>query len=369
MTGEDCVYFKQESYTNANGVICGKGGCMYASIFPVSNTVAYTAFARFKIDSFQNPTNCRAQVLGTGYDWTNSRGMSLSLQGSNPENLYINLSGGKTNFAIKDPQSGEVKNRLAQGKWIDIAVVVSNNYGQVYACIEGGDFQNLGRHFFGSGGEGEPATRSGMYLGQSSGRSATSWSSADDDKSYFRGWVHQAAVWPCALSEKDVKAVFGFPSPDIVRIGVENGSAAEFYGSGAASYTYPANADFRDAPSVIPAGGSLALAFNVPQGEVKNVLLKVAATSVSSRATFSVTVNGEKAYYFVKGGAIDSLSVDAGSSSEFGIHSSYLHAGANTVTIARVDNGAGAVELDALSIGNGGHRILVRRLGFTLIYK
>ncbi|MBQ6328954.1 MAG: hypothetical protein IJI35_08075, partial [Kiritimatiellae bacterium] len=121
LPGEDCMYFRQESYTNANGVIYGKGGCMYASIFPISNTVAYTAFARFKIDSFQNPTNCRAQVFGTGYEWTNSRGMCLTLQGTNPENLYVYLSGGKTNFAITDPQSGEAKNRLAQGKWIDIA--------------------------------------------------------------------------------------------------------------------------------------------------------------------------------------------------------------------------------------------------------
>ncbi len=369
LTGEDCVYFKQESYTNENGVIYGKGGCMSASIFPVSNAVAYTTFARFKVDSFQNPTNCMAWVFGTGYDYSNSRGMRLGLRGTDPENLCIYFSGGKTGFTITDPQSGEAKNRLAQGKWIDLAVVVSNNYGYVYACIEGGDFQNFGGKDFSSGGEGAPAASGEMYIGYSGGRSTTTWSSSDEDKWYFRGWVHQAAVWPYALSENDVKAVFGFPSPDIVRIGVENGSAAEFYGSGAASYTYPANADFRDAPSVIPAGGSLALAFNVPPGEVKNVLLKVAATSVSSRATFSVTVNGEKAHYFVEGGEIDSLSVDSGSSSEFGIHSSYLHAGANTVTIARVDNGAGAVELDALSIGNGGHRILVRRLGFTLIVR
>ena len=341
---------------------------MYASIFPVSNTVAYTAFARFKIDSFQNPTNCKAQVLGTGYDWTNSRGMSLSLQGSNPENLYIYLSGGRTNFAIKDPQSGEVKNRLAQGKWIDLAVVVSNNYGYVYACVEGGDFQNLGRHFFGSGGTGTPSTWSGMYLGQSSGRSATSWSSADDDKSYFRGWVHQAAVWPCALSEKDVKAVFGFPSPDIVRIGVENGSAAEFYGSAAATYTYPANADFRDAPSVIPAGGSLTLTFDLPSTEVKNQLLKIAAAPESVAATFSVGINGRNVVsYDGENAPVTSFSVAPGSSASFGVLAEYLRSGENTLTITRTDSNPGAVAIDALSFGNGGGKVRIGKSGLMLI--
>lgn len=368
LPGENCMYFRQESYTNANGVIYGKGGCMYASIFPISNAVAYTAFARFKIDSFQNPTNCRALVFGTGYDWTGSRGMGLTLQGTDPENLYVYLSGGRTNFSITDPQSGETKNRLAQGKWIDIAVVVSNNYGQVYACAEGGDFQNLGRHYFGSGGAGAPSTWSGMYIGHSSGRSATSWSSSGDDTGYFRGWVHQAAVWPCALSEDEVKAVFGFPSPDVVRIGVENGSAAEFYGSGAASYTYPANADFRDAPSVIAAGGSLTVTFDLPATEVKNQLLKIAASPESVAAAFTVAINGRNVVsYDDNNREVTEFSVIPGASASFGVLAEYLRNGVNTMTITRTDSNAGSFSVDALSFGNGGGRVRIGRLGLMLI--
>ena len=370
LTDEKCIYFKQESYTNANGVIYGKGGFMYTPIFPVSNTVEYAAFVRFKVDSFQNPTNCRAQVLGTDYDWTARRGMGLSLLGSDPENLYIRLSGGRTGIEITDPQGGEAKNRLSQGKWIDLAVVVSNNYGQVYACVEGGDFQNLGCHFFGNGGMGAPSTSSKMYIGHPSGRSATSWSSDDQDTSYFRGWVHQVAVWPHALSEKDVRAVFGFPSPDIVRIGVENGSAAEFYGSAASSYAYPANADFRDAPSVIPAGGSLTVAFSLAASDLKNQLLKIAAAPESVAATFTVGINGRNVVSYDDNNApVTSFSVAPGCSSSFGVLAEYLRSGENTLTITRTDSNSGAFAVDALSFGNGGHRILVRRLGFTLIYK
>ena len=366
LNGEDCLYFKQESYTNANGVIYGKGGCMYTPIFPVSNTVEYAAFVRFKIDSFQNPTNCRARVFGTGYDWTGSRGMCLTLQGTDPENLYVYLSGGRTNFSITDPQSGEAKNRLAQGKWIDIAVVVSNNYGRVYACAEGGDFQNLGRHYFGSGGAGAPGTGSGMYIGHSSGRSATSWSSSGDDTGYFRGWVHQAAVWPCALSEDEVKAVFGFPSPEVARIGVKNGSAAEFYGSGATAYTYPANADFRDAPSVIAAGGSLTLSFDLAAKDMRSQLLKIASTAESSAATFAVTVNGNRITNFTEQYApFNMFTVAPGGSTVVGVLSRYLRTGANTVTVTRIDDVADTFEIDALSFGNSGN-VRVRGSGFQI---
>ena len=369
LPGEDCMYFRQESYTNASGVIYGKGGCMYASIFPISNAVAYTAFVRFKIDSFQNPTNCRAQVFGTGYDWTDSRGMCLTLRGTNPENLYVYLCGGRTNFAITDSQIGEAKNRLAQGKWIDIAVVVSNNYGHVYACVEGGDFQNLGLHYFGSGGMGTPSTWSGMYIGQSSGRSATSWSSSNDDTGYFRGWVHQAAIWPCALSEKDVKAVFGFPSPEVARIGVANGSAAEFYGSGATAYTYPANADFRNAPNVIAADGSVTYTFNLAAQDVRSQLLKITSTAESSAATFAVTVNGNRITNYTEQYApFNEFSVTPGGSTIIGVLSRYLRTGANMVTITRTDSVAGSFELDALSFGNG-DGMPVRGSGFSLVIR
>ena len=342
---------------------------MYTSIFPVSNMVAHTAFLRFKLDSFQNPTNCIAVLYGTGYNWTDSLGVGLSLRGNNPENLYIYLSGGKTNIPITDTQSGEAKNRIAQGKWIDLAVVVSNDYGHVYACVEGGDFLDLGNHFFGNGGAGTPARWSGMYIGQSSGRSATSWSSDVNDTSYFRGWVHQAAVWPYALSEKDVKAVFGFPSPDVVRIGVENGSSAEFYGSSAASYTYPANADFRDAPSVIPAGGNLTLTFNLAAGDVRSQLLKIASTDASAAATFAVSVNGRRITNFTEQYApITEFAVAPGGSVVVGVLSRYLHAGANTVTITRIDSDTGAFEIDALLFGNGDN-VRVRGSGYSLSFR
>lgn len=367
---EKCIYFAQPSYTNQNGVIYGKGGCMYTSVFPVSNTVGYAVFTRFKIDSFQNPTNCAATVLGLGYDWTNSRGMGLTLLGTDPDNLALRVSGGRTNVSITDTRNGEPENRLAQGKWIDLAAVVSNNYCYVYVHVEGGDFQNLGRHYFGSGGAGAPGTWSGLYLGHSSGRSATTWSREDSDKSYFRGWIHEAAVWPHPLSEKDVKAVFGFPKPDVFHIGVENGSSAEFAGYAGGVYAYPQNADFRTAPCVVGEEGELTIEFDLEPEDVRNQILRIAATPVSDDAVFVVSVNGVQIVNYTESYVpFREFTVPSGGFAEIGVLSRFLHAGRNTLTVSRVDSADAAFEIDAISFGNRGERVYVRHSGFSIVVR
>jgi hypothetical protein len=359
---EDCVYFKQETRTE-NGSLQGKYGCMYTSIFPVTNKLAHTSFIRFKIDSFQDPANLVARIYGTGYDWGKGRGMAFFVRGDDPENLYIILGLGHTTLNIKDTLDGEAKNRIAQGKWIDLAVVVKDAVAHVYVCVEGGDFQDLGTHNGGAPASAEPGESSSMYIGTYSGANSTSWTTSQLEQ--FRGWVHQAAVWPYALSESEVRAVFGFPSPEIARIGVENGSSAEFAGSGAAAYTYPANADFRDAPSMIAADGSLTLVFDLADRDVRGQLLKLAATANSAPATFAVSVNGSRiTNYTEQYEPFNEFSVAPGETMVVGVQSRYLRAGSNTVTLTRIDAGAGAVELDALSFGNG-DGVHVRSSGFT----
>ena len=366
----NCVYFAQPSYTNDSGVIYGKGGCLSASVFPVSNTVGYAVFTRFKIDSFQNPTNCAAMVLGLGYDWTNSRGMGLTLLGADPDNLSLRVSGGRTNVSITDTLDGEPENRLAQGKWIDLAVVVSNSYCHVYVHVEGGGFQNLGRHYFGSGGAGTPGTSSGLHLGHTSGRSATGWSKDDNDKSYFRGWIHEAAVWPHPLSEKDVKAVFGFPKPDVFRIGVENGSSAEFAGNAGEVYAYPQNADFRAAPCVVGPEGGLTIEFDLEPEDVRNQILRIASTPVSDDSVFAVSVNGVQIVNYTESYVpFREFTVPSGGFAEIGVLSRFLRTGRNTLMVSRVDSADAAFEVDAISFGNRGERVYVRHSGYSIIVR
>ena len=359
---EDCIYFKQETRTE-NGSLQGKYGCMYTSIFPVTNKLAHTSFIRFKIDSFQDPANLIARIYGTGYDWGKGRGMAFFVRGDDPENLYLSLGLGQTTLNIKDTLDGEEKNRIAQGKWIDLAVVVKDAVAHVYVCVEGGDFQDLGTHDGGASASGDPSSSSSMFIGTYSGANSTSWTTSQLEQ--FRGWVHQAAVWPYALSEREVRAVFGFPSPEIARIGVENGSSAEFAGSGATTYVYPANADFRNAPSIIAADGSLTLVFDLSDRDVRGQLIKLASTANSAPATFAVSVNGNRiTNYTEQYEPFNEFFVAPGGSMVVGVQSRHLRTGSNTVTLTRIDADAGAVELDALSFGNG-DGVHVRSSGFT----
>ena len=331
-------------------------------MFPATNSLAHTTFVRFKIDSFQNPTNCVAQVFTSDYDWTIGRGIAVRLAGTDPDNLYIVLDGNQARYNLTETQGGEAKNRLAKGKWIDMAVVVSNNYGYVYTCVDGGDFTYVGSRYFGNGGA--PSAVGNFYLGADR-TSTTSFSS--DRTGYFRGWVHQAALWPYALSENDVKAVFGFPSPDVFRVGVENGSSAEFYGSSATSYLYPENADFRDAPVFVAAGSCLTISFNLTADEVKNQLLRIAAAHGSASASFSVEVNGREAVsYDDRNAPVHVMSVAPGGSATFGVLSNYFRSGSNTLTITRTDSGIGVFEIDSLSLGSRGRRVRVGRPGVML---
>ena len=365
LAGEKCIYFNQASQTNANGVIQGKGGFARTSIFPITNSVNYTAFVRFKIDAFQNPTNCVAEVFNVDYDWTVGRGISVRLTGSEPDNLSITLDGNKGRYYFTETQSGEVRNRLAKGKWIDMAVVVSNNYGYVYTCVEGGEFSYLGSRSFGNCGGTSATGRFDLGADRNASETFSStWTT------FFRGWVHQAAIWQYALSADDVKAIFGFPRPDVMRIGVENGSTAEFRGSAASSYTYPANADFRDAPDVVAAGGSLTVTFDLDASEVKNQLLRIASTGESPDVALAVYVNGERIVNYTEAYApVNEFAVDSGNFVEVGVKSRFLRQGSNTVTLTRLDSESDAWEIDSISLGNRGGHVRVRGSGIAVSFK
>ena len=126
---------------------------------------------------------------------------------------------------------------------------------------------------------------------------------------------------------------------------------------------------FRDAPSVIPAGGSLTLTFDLAAGDIRNQLLKIASAADSASATFAVNVNGRRIInYTERYVPFNEFAVAPGGAVVVGVLSRYLHAGANTVTITRVDSGADAFEIDALSFGNG-DKVPVRGSGISLSFR
>ena len=112
----------------------------------------------------------------------------------------------------------------------------------------------------------------------------------------------------------------------------------------------------------------MTVTFDLPATEVKNQLLKIAASPESVAAAFTVAINGRNVVsYDDNNREVTEFSVIPGASASFGVLAEYLRNGVNTMTITRTDSNAGSFSVDALSFGNGGGRVRIGRLGLMLI--
>ena len=135
----------------------------------------------------------------------------------------------------------------------------------------------------------------------------------------FRGSIQSFASWQRALSVDEVRQVFAWPRPDLVRLGTSNDSAKEFEG-GAAPTTISFNVAAKDA--------------GLPQ------ILRVSATSTSAAGSFDVAVNGAAAGW---------ISVSPGKTATLNVRKNLTVAGANIVTLTRTS--ADPVSIDAIALG------------------
>ena len=338
----------------------GHWGGLSRPIFAVSNQVGYSAVARIRLDNYMHPSQERAQVMGTGYDWSNSRGCCLSLTGD-PANMAIYVSIGRSNYMLNGTQEGDERNRLAQGKWIDLGYVVSNGYVHVFSCVEGGEIVEQVQNG-GTGALGTPAASSYCHLGSTSGGGAAG-SGKIEDLNGFNGLFHHFALWNRPLSAEEMALAMKWPKPDVFHIGTVNGSAQEFLGA-EQPFEVPANGAFRTASVTIVPGGVYEIRFPYDAEQKMNQRLVVATTGDSCDASFRIELNGERVVNYAQEdrSEIKFLTVAGGGWSEFGIRGSLLQS-ENVLRLTRVDDNAGPVFLDAISLGNLGKHVRVVRCG------
>ena len=333
-------------------------GGIHRMIFAVTNATGYSVLARIRLENYMHSAaNKSAQVLGAGYDWNNSRGLTLTLNGE-PDNMYLAVSAGKTQLNFTDTQTGDVKNRLAQGKWIDIGCTLSNGWVRVYTCVEGGEVvEQLGNG--GGGALGEPGQSSKLCVGSVSGGGANGGKAASDF-SGFNGYFHQVAVWPRRLSSKEMALAMKWPEPDVFHVGTVNGSAQEFLGPDQ-PFVVPKNGEFRTATTCLEPGGTYEVRFTCDAAKQRNQRLVLATTASSCDAQFKVELNGEQIVNYAQAdrSEIKFLTVPAGGWSEFGIRREKIRVGENVLKLTRVDDHAEAAVLDAVSLGNQGENVRV----------
>ena len=368
LADEPCLRVVAEAVGSADRPQSVWGG-IHRKIFAVTNATGYSALARIRLENYMHAaSNKVAQVFGTGYDWTNSRGMALALKGE-PDNMFLTAYAGRTALEFKATQTGDAKNRLMQGKWIDVGYTVSNGWVRVYTCVEGGDVVEQLKNG-GGGALGATGASSYLYIGSTNGSGANG-SYAASDFCGFNGYFHHVAVWPRQLSSEEMALAMKWPEPDVFHVGTVNGSAQEFLGPDQ-PFVVPENGEFRSATACLAPGESYELRFSCDAAKLRNQRLVLATTAGSCDAQFKVELNGEQIVNYAQAdrSEIKFLTVPAGGWSEFGIRREKIIVGENVLRLTRVDDHADVAILDAVSLGNQGENVKVlSNAGLAILVK
>lgn len=168
-------------------------------------------------------------------------------------------------------------------------------------------------------------------------------SSTGQSDSCFNGSLAQLAIWNRDLDDDEILSAFGHPRPSLWRVGVDNGTTAEFGGArtGSATTVNVANR-WLDVPAAISSADAWTFKFDVASWEKDlGQVFSLATTPDSASGTFSLSLNGkscgeesvvpgEKARWFVRKGLVS---------------------GANEFVLTRTDSGANAVKPDSFALG------------------
>lgn len=360
------TYFRQPTWLRDDGTPVGHYGGIVQDIFPITNSADYAAFVRVKVDpslpeDVGSGETRTVGLFGLGFEWSNKRGLSFRLTGTDRTNFAVSVCRGTTTEPLLvATQDGDPSDRLSVGKWMDVGVSVSNGWLRVYTCVEGGTgVIEQGPLSLSSGASGAPAASSAFFIGTGSGGAA--WSQyasaplhgAGEAIGNLRGWLHEAAVWARSLSKDEMAKAFAYPNPDLVRLGASDGSAGEFDGS-----------QFGGAPALIAAGSDLAMGVDVSAAQkAKNQRIRLVTPAGSGADyAFSFVLNGSVVTNWSREGTATSVFA----ADELGIvtadvHRDCLVEGRNTLVLMRADADPADFVIDAFSFGNGGKSFPVHR--------
>ena len=164
----------------------------------------------------------------------------------------------------------------------------------------------------------------------------------------YRGSIHQLAVWNRAMSFEEMKRALAYPRGDVLRVGVQDGTANEFRGGG----QYGDDDREWTLPTAYAAGTSATMTFNADRkGECEMFqLVRWWGAVDSATGEMALTINGKN---------LGSRPVAPGRKATWLVKPGVLVDGTNTMSVTRVDAGTSPVKLDALALGGSwqiGHK-------------
>ncbi len=353
-----CIRFKQELHLvdNGDGSITTNAWPNQLDL-PVGNLITgeqYACVIRLRRDGSFIP-NRTEDLLALGYN--NPIGWLLRFTGSDTSGTrYITVY-------VKDSATWEIGDTsmvVATNEWMDIGMSVSklaNGKTKVRLALARAGTPVMFNSFTAPVSQSfnsytSSNARAAWRLGAQT-RSANSqlqWTSLTNGtyrySAYpFRGSVQQLAYWNRPLSDDELYEAFGMPRPNLMQVGVGNGGSDEF-GAARTGVTQAFNASaqtLRDRTSVLAPDDEWTVNFTVNAQEAGMAqFLTFASTTNSSSCLVRAAVNGTP---------LGSKIVPAGGASSWFVPGSAMQAGANVVTLKRVDAGAGAVQMDYVKLG------------------
>ena len=309
---------------------------------PIDVNGAFTAFFRFKMDSFVKQGNGYNYLANFGFDSDRKNGLLLYLAGTEDKLAPTLAFGG-----LDERRAFSFDNGLETNKWVDLALAVGDGTVTIYACAEGGCVAKISKDI--PAGLGTDAVLTQLTIG---GRYATTepkeWSVANWGN--FRGSIAEFATWSRCLTDVEVLEAFGAPRPDLWRLGTPNGTSVEFAGEESTATTVDTDDDFRDVPRRLTADASaLTVNFAVSETDAGHPqVLRVVPTPDSGAGRIALSVNGT---------AVGTADFAPGTPAVIHVAGDLLAEGANALTITRTSGGN--LEFDSIAFGGSvqiGHR-------------
>ena len=168
----------------------------------------------------------------------------------------------------------------------------------------------------------------------------------DNSLKCFRGSIAQVAAWRRSLSTEEVYRALGWPNTDRWRVGVQDGQAGpDFEG------TRPADGFDVDGTAWPLKDGLAArqsVTFKFPLENLYETalpqFLRWKSVEGSAKGRLQLAVNGK---------TLQALPASSGKWTTFFVPTNVLRAATNTLTVTRIDSGAGAIVPDTVAFGGG----------------
>ena len=328
-------------------------GYMRSNAFKLNNvfngyTDKYSFIVRFRPDAGRPSSRDFSWILNIGYG--GNSGMLMGLAGAG-ETRAVRLLTSKASWGL-----GSVTNTA----WTEVGVAVDGtNFAWVVSSTTGnnetqGNIQHLTTRYGEKVGnnKGVSTQPSGsLVVGTESPTTdliaitntpTVQWVAHNAGKA-FRGSIQQIAFWKRALTLDELREALAWPNPDVLKIGVQDDSSSEFAAPGSAA---AASMDDRawNVPSALAAGGSQTFAFQLKDksNSAQSQVFRWIATSDSASGIIRVTVNGKTGPTGI---------VRPGERTRIFLDGSFFRAGANELTVTRVDAGAQPLRFDAAVLG------------------